>query len=111
MASDPPQSIDLPLAWIGYDDVPILFANQLLVQHQQDGSFVIGLGQATAPALIGRPEELAEQAAQIEFVPVRTLARVVVTEAKLREFILALEVNLDRFEQTRERLDPRGGES
>ncbi|MGI9097687.1 MAG: hypothetical protein ACR2H2_04195 [Solirubrobacteraceae bacterium] len=48
MASDPPQSIDLPLAWIGYDDVPILFANQLLVQHQQDGSFVIGLGQATA---------------------------------------------------------------
>ena len=68
---------------MGYEEAPVVFANQFLIQFQPDGSFVFGIGQATAPPLIGPPERVREQASEIEFIPVRTLARVGFTEAKL----------------------------
>jgi hypothetical protein len=107
MPAEPPQQIDIPLAWVGYDEVPIVYANQFLIQFQPDQGFVMGVGQATAPPLIGPPEQVAEQVAEIEFVPVRTLTRVAFTESKLRELIAALEANLRNFDQIRAHLDPR----
>lgn len=104
-----PPSIDVPLAWVGYEEVPIAYANQFLIQFQPDASFVVGVGQATAPALIGTPEQVAQQAAEIEFVPVRTLARIAMTEGKLRELIAALEANLANFERVKVNIDPRSG--
>lgn len=100
-------SIDVPLSWVGYDEVPIAFANHVIVQFQPDGSFVVGIGQATPPPLIGTPEQIAEQAREIEFIPVRTLARVALTAAKMREFIAALSANLANFEQAMGQMDPR----
>lgn len=100
-------SIDVPLSWVGYDEVPITFANQFLVQFEPDESFILGVGQATAPAIIGTPEQVAAQARQIEFVPVRPVARIAMTEPKLRELIAALEANLRNFEAAKERRDPR----
>lgn len=107
MASDPPQTLEIPLSWVGFDEVPILYANQFLIQFQPEAGFVIGIGQATGPALIGSPEQVAEQVSQIEFVPVRTLARVALTEMKLRELIAALEANLANFERMQTQFDPR----
>ncbi len=111
MASEPPQSIQLQLAWVGYDETPIVYANQFLIQFQPEGSFVIGIGQATPPALVGTPEQIAAQLAELEFVPVRPLARVAITEAKIRELIQALSANLQNFEHHAQSLDPRGGGS
>lgn len=48
-----------------------------------------------------------EQVEQIEFVPVRTLSRIAMTEVKLRELIAALEVNLANYERARAQIDPR----
>jgi hypothetical protein len=107
LAEQPPQKLDVPLAWVGYDEEQVAFANQFLVQFQPDGSFVLGIGQATAPPLMGTPEEVAQQVAQIEFVPVKTLMRVAMTEAKMRELVAALEANLRNFEQTAQQFDPR----
>jgi hypothetical protein len=111
MAPDLPDNIAVPLAWVGYDETPIVYANNFLIQFQHEGSFVIGIGQATAPALTGTPEEIAAQAQDIEFIPVRPIARIAVTEDKLRELIQAMEANLQNFEHAKERLDPRGGDS
>lgn len=27
-----PESLDVPLAWVGFDETPIIFANQFLIQ-------------------------------------------------------------------------------
>ncbi|MGI8439251.1 MAG: hypothetical protein ACR2NV_03460 [Thermoleophilaceae bacterium] len=62
------------------------------------------MGQATPPPLIGTPEQMLEQ---IEFVSVRTLNRIAMTEVKLRELIAALEVNLANYEHARAQIDPR----
>jgi hypothetical protein len=58
---DRPPPIDVPLSWVGYDEASVDYANQFLVQYQPENSFVMGIGQSTPPALIGSPEELAEQ--------------------------------------------------
>ena len=100
--------MEVPLSWVGYDDVPIIYANQFLIQFQPEEGFVMAVGQATAPALIGTPEQIAAQAQQIEFVPVRTLARVAMTRPKLAELIAALEANLSTFDRLKAQSDPRG---
>lgn len=110
MAPDRPQSRDVPLAWVGYDETPIIYANQFLIQFQPEGSFVIGVGQSTPPALIGTPEQIEQQAMGIEFVAVRPLTKVAITEDKMRELVAALEANLRNFEKFKQSSDPRGGE-
>ena len=110
MASpDPPERIGIPISWVGYDEVPIAYANQFLLQAQPEECFIMGIGQSTPPALIGSAEEIAEQAAQVEFVSVRTLAKVALTEAKMKELIAVLQVSVDRAEQARRSTDPRRG--
>lgn len=106
---DRPPPINVPLSWVGYDEAAEVYANQFLVQYQPENSFVMGIGQSTPPALIGSPEELAEQASQIEFVPVRTLARIAMTEEKMKELIAVLQVSLAKTDQVRDVIDPRRG--
>jgi hypothetical protein len=107
MTDQPPQMLAVPLSWIGYEDVPILYANQVLIQFQPEGGFVLAIGQATPPPLIGTPEQIAEQAAEVEFVPVKTLARFGMTRAKLQEIITVLQVNLDSSDRLQSQIDPR----
>jgi len=107
--SQPPER-QVPLSWVGYDEVPIVYANQFLVQHQ-DGQFVVAFGQFTLPALLGSPEELEEQLSEIEFVPVRPLNRFVLPEGKMRELIAVLEASLSKAERFGQPDDPRGDET
>jgi hypothetical protein len=101
------QSIQIPLAWIGVEEVPIFFANQAVVQFQQN-EFILTFGQMSPPAILGSTEEeRAEQAEEIPYVPVKPLARLGLTEARMRELIALLEVNLRNYEQYQQQI--RGG--
>jgi hypothetical protein len=108
MSPSNPNSVEVPLAWVGYEDAQITYANQFLIQFQPEEGFVLAIGQATSPPLIGTPEQVAAQAAEIEFVPVRTLTRVAMTRPKLQELIAALEANLQNFDRLKDQIDPRG---
>ena len=107
MASEQPPPADIPLAWVGFDEEQVVLVNQFLLQTQPDQSIVFGLGQAIAPPKLGDPDQVAQQVAQIEFIPVRTLARVAMTEVKLRELSAMLDAHLSKVDQARARLDPR----
>jgi hypothetical protein len=89
--------IELPLVWIDPDSSEILFANQLLVQRQE-GEYILTFGQQTPPPLIGTPEERAEQAKQIPYVPVRVAVRVATTRERMRKFVGVMQSLLDREE-------------
>lgn len=96
--------IQIPLAWVGAEDVPVEFANQLIVQHQGD-EFVITIGQMVGPAIAGaKAREMAENA---EFVPIRVVARIGLPEGRMREFVNAMQANLDNYDRKRSTLDPR----
>jgi hypothetical protein len=97
-------SVQIPLAWVGAEDVSIEFANQIIIQHQGD-EFVLTIGQMVGPALIG--ENARDIAEKIDYVPIRVLARLGLTEGRMREFVNAMQANLDNFERKRDTLDPR----
>jgi hypothetical protein len=92
--AQPAGSVDIPLTWIEFDDVPILFANHFLVQHQPD-EFVLTLGQVTGPPLVGTPEQVREQVGHIDHVPIATLARVGLTRQRLTELVALLQAELE----------------
>jgi len=55
--------IQIPIAWVGVEEVPIFFANQVVCQFQQN-EFILTFGQMSPPAILGATEE--ERAAQAE---------------------------------------------
>jgi hypothetical protein len=91
----------IPLAWIGAEELPVLFVNQFVAQVDEGGEFFLTLGQTMPPALIGTPEERAEQLEQIAYVPVKPVARLALTERGCRDLIANLQNVRESFEQLR----------
>jgi hypothetical protein len=91
-------TLDLPLAWMDFDDTTILFANHFLVQHQPE-EFVVSLGQVTGPPVTGTPEQIREQVGELSHVPVFTLARVGLSRHRLAELIGLLQAALDEHDR------------
>lgn len=102
MVDDSHDSVQVPLSWVGIDDLTILFANQFVIQFDEDG-FLLTVGQVAPPPLLGTVEERKEQATQLAFVPVRPLARFSMSEERLRALIAILQENLSNYEVARER--------
>lgn len=100
-------SINIPITWIGVEELPIFLVNQFVCQFNQD-EFILTFGQMSPPALLGTLEERQEQAEQIAYVPVKPLARLGFSETRMRELIAVLEVNLRNYEEHQRQI--RGGE-
>ncbi len=89
--------------------MPVFFANQFIIQHYQD-EFILTLGQMVPPAILGEEQDREAQLQGIEQVPVRPLARIAFTRARLLELVSALDAHLakyDRLQQARD--DEMGG--
>ncbi len=93
---------DVPLAWIGAEDLPVLFVNQIVGQvDPQDDAFYLTLGQTVPPALIGTPEQRRAQAEELAYLPVKPVARISLTRKKLEELVAVLQTNLDQHDEIR----------
>ena len=90
--------IQLPIVYVGLEDVPILFGNHFIIQHEQN-EFILTAGQLTPPILLGTPEERLEQAKKLSYVPVRVVARLGFTRQRLEELIEALQENLRAYDE------------
>ena len=93
--------IQVPVLFVGADDTPILYVNQFVVQHQQN-EFIITVGQIAPPMLLGTEEQQRQQAKQIAYVPVKVVARLALTKARLKELISVLETNLANYDRKQE---------
>jgi hypothetical protein len=74
-----PEEVSLRLRWVGTEEVPIQFVNRFTGQPGELGEVVVILGQAALPPFLGTPEQQAEQARQVEYVPIKTIARIALT--------------------------------
>lgn len=102
MEGHEPESIQVPVVWAGVEETPILMANQFISQFDQDlETFILTIGQITPPPLIGTPEEVREQAQQISFVTVKTVARISLSRPRMAELQAALGANSDNLEKAR----------
>ncbi len=99
--------IDIPLAWIGAEELPIHLVNQFVCQFNQD-EFILTLGQMTPPALIApTPEERLDQAEQISYVPIKPLARLGFTRQRLVELVATLQANIAQYDEYQRQQEPR----
>jgi len=94
-------AITLPVTYLGLEDVPILFANQFVIQHEKN-EFVLTVGQLQPPILLGSPEERKEQAKKLTYVPIRVVARFGLTRQRLAELIEVLQSNLRKYDEKQE---------
>lgn len=90
-------SRQLPLEWRVPDDMSCQYATNLLVQHT-DHEFVIQFFRAMPPLVVGSPDEVKTQLAEIESVNAECVARVVVAASRMPEFVDVLQQNLQRFQ-------------
>ena len=96
MAEEP--TITLPIVYIGLEDVPVLFGNNFVIQHEQD-EFILTVGQLTPPIVLGTQEERIEQAKKLSYISVKVVARIGFTRQRLVELIQILEENLKTYDE------------
>lgn len=82
----------------GTDEVPILFSNIMLVQHQQK-EFMLTFCQYSPPLTLGTPEAQLEQVKSMPYVPVRVVARIGLTPERIKELIGILTENYANWEK------------
>ncbi len=94
----PDNTVALRMLWRGMEDHPVLYANQFVMQHEQD-ELILTVGQFQPPILLGEAHERLEQARQLGYVPVSVVARLAFTRARLGELSRILQDHLDKYDQ------------
>ncbi|MEJ7655628.1 MAG: hypothetical protein WKF33_01180 [Thermoleophilaceae bacterium] len=100
-ASEPPpeeEGRQVPVVWVGVEDLPVHLVNQLLAVVQPNEIF-LSFGTIVPPAIMGETlEERRAQAEAIPFVQVKPIARFGLTPERLTEFIGILQQTLTNYE-------------
>jgi hypothetical protein len=99
-----PGNRQLPVVWVGTEETPVRFANQVLGQIGPQGEIVLTFGQLIPPAFLGTQEQIAEQAKQITEVPTQAVARLVITRAGLDQLIELLSQTAENADRAQEML-------
>jgi hypothetical protein len=82
---EPSGAVSLPLVWQSPEETAIQFVNQVVIQAQGD-EFILMFGQQAPPLTFGSPEERADQASRLGYVPVRVAARLGMPRKRFKEF-------------------------
>jgi len=90
------ERIDLPLLVTGADEVPIVFSNIMIVQHEQK-EFILTFCQYSPPLTLGPPEAQVEQMKSMPYVPVKVVARIGLTPQRMTELIQILQDNYEKW--------------
>jgi hypothetical protein len=98
MSSSEPEQLQIPVLWVGLDELPVMMANQLISQVGGD-EITLAFGMITPPVLLGSPEEQHAQAGRIGYIPVRPVARLGFTRQRLGEFIKVLSDTADNYDR------------
>lgn len=95
MEEKPTEGIRVRIHLEKYGEVPILHANYLFISHTDEG-FFITFAQVHPPYLITPSKEELEEL-QKTGLPARVIARLMVSPAKMKEFLDVLNENYEKF--------------
>ncbi len=84
MSEPQPDQLAIPLVYVGAETVPVLYANNFLLQWNEDDFFLV-VGQLNPPMLLGDPDEQRKQAHEVENVPINVLGRFGMTRRTLEQ--------------------------
>ncbi len=100
MAEETLATVQVPLLWVGVDDLPVHTANQFAAMLDNDSAQgFLYLGTATPPLIFGETVAVQMQAMKnVGYIPVKPLVRVALTRSRLRELQQVLAVLSDRWD-------------
>ena len=104
MAELPGGPVTVQLTWVGTEEVPVVFVNQMMGQLDDRADIILSFGQMTPPALIGTPEQMAAQAHRLAYVPVKPVARFSMSRSRVVDLINVLNQVLQNQSATRQAL-------
>lgn len=87
----------VPKIWVEPEEVPILFANEFVIQFDA-GAAILVIGQISPPVVLGDDHSKQHQIEHIDFVPIKVLARYALSRERLIEL-------RDLFDKTPELYD------
>ena len=92
--------VEVPVLWVGGDELPTIKVNQFLVQVDSVGDVFLTCGTVTPPVLLGdKPDDLQKQAEGIGYVPIRTVSKFALSVRHLRELIGVLQTGVEMAER------------
>jgi hypothetical protein len=106
-----PEELQLPVVWVGTEQTPVQFANQVLAQIGQQGELVLTFGQLIPPAFLGTPDQIVAQAQRMDHIPTQTVARLVITRAGLDQLIEVLRQTVENYERAQDTLRQMQGKA
>lgn len=89
--------VSVPLVWLGVEDEPVRAVNQAYSQFDPKGLFILTLGMANPPPLMGGTGQNRKTLEAIDAVTVTTVARLAMTEAHAEAVMKILQTNLKQF--------------
>jgi hypothetical protein len=95
---DEPTSFELPIVWGGGEDLPVIFANQFLLQVHQ-GEVFLTVGTTLPPVLIGTPDQVRKTLEATPYVRVLATGRYALTRRKLEELISVLGQGIEMLDR------------
>ncbi|MCA1672756.1 MAG: hypothetical protein LC799_11315 [Actinobacteria bacterium] len=95
-----PERVEVPLLWVGGDELQVIKVNQFIVQVDVGGDVFLTCGTVTPPALLGdNHDDLKKQAERISYVPIRTVSKFALSGRHLRELISVLQTGVEMLER------------
>ena len=93
-------AVEIPLIWVGADDLQVLAVNQWLLQHDsRAGEYFLVGGILTPPVVLGSLEAQREHMLNLGYVPVQAVARFSLSGHRLRELRDLLDRAVRALEQ------------
>jgi hypothetical protein len=96
------EAFELPLRWGSGESLPVLAANQVLLQVDaaagQPDMALLTFGHASLPPVTGTPEQQREQIANISEVVVQPLVRLSLSPRRLKELADLLQRTLGNWD-------------
>jgi hypothetical protein len=80
--------VQVPMHWVGADEVPIMMANQIFVRYTE-GQVLIAFGQAVGPYEVQVSKDTQARLKR-EGIPARTVAQVSVSPVRFGQMLRAL---------------------
>lgn len=109
MATDLPGGPrQLPVTWVGAEELPVVFVNQILAQVDDRADVILSFGQVTPPATVGTPEEQAAQLDRMAYLPVKPIARFTMSRARVFELVQVLTQLLEIQARSRQLMREAG---
>lgn len=85
----------LPIEWNIPDDLVARYATNMVIQRSKD-EFYISFFEVKPPILLGKPNEIVEQAKQLSSVRANCVAQIIISADRMPDFVKAFERNLGK---------------